>query len=150
MTWTPIPGFDGYEINQDTQQVKGIRGNILKPRPDKRGRIWIALYRNNTQHSLKLAHLMLRTFVGEPGPGQVSRHLDDDPANNDLSNLCWGTQTENMHDKVRNGLHWNTNKTACHNGHDFTPENTGVRTGRKGRYCKKCAADRARARRQVK
>lgn len=145
--WAQVPDFPGYEINRDTQQVRGRRGSILKPRPDKRGRIWIALYRGGKQYSVKLAHIMLLTFVGSPVPGQVSRHRDDDPGHNTLGNLCWGTQSENMYDKVANGLHWNANKTHCPRQHAYTSENTYVSKGK--RSCRRCAADRAREKRRV-
>lgn len=146
--WSSIPEFPGYLIDPETQEVRGRRGGILKRRPDKRGRIWIALYRDGKQYSLKLAHLMLITFDRQPGPGEVSRHFDDDPRNNDLSNLCWGTQSENMHDKVRNGLHWNANKTECNQGHPFDEANTRIdKLGK--RNCRTCARDRARERRRV-
>lgn len=32
----------------------------------------------------------------------------------------------------------NKNKTHCINGHEFTPENTGVAKGYKGRPCRRC------------
>ena len=144
--WSPVPNFPGYAIDRITQQVHGPR-KILTPRPDRRGRVWIALYRNGVQYNHKLAHLMLITFVGLPEPGQVSRHLDDDPGNNALENLCWGTQSENMYDKVANGLHWNTNKTHCKYGHLFDEVNTAITTDGR-RRCRRCAVNRTREHRQ--
>lgn len=34
----------------------------------------------------------------------VVRHLNDDVTDNDLSNLCWGTQFDNIHDAINNGI----------------------------------------------
>jgi len=47
--------------------------------------------------------LVLETFVGPRPQGMVCRHLDGDPNNNALSNLCWGTYRENSEDKLRHG-----------------------------------------------
>ena len=47
--------------------------------------------------------LVLRTFVGEPIPGDVARHIDGNPENNRLENLAWGTPAENNRDMVRHG-----------------------------------------------
>lgn len=137
-----IPEFDAYQIDLDTQEVRGPRG-VIKPRVDSRGRVWIRLRRDGVQHNRKLGRLMLLTFVGQPKPGQVCRHLDDDPTNNALGNLRWGTQSENMHDKVANGLHWGSNKTHCKWGHPFDDANTAYTTDGR-RRCRKCAMLRAR------
>lgn len=55
--------------------------------------------------SARVHQLVLEAFVGPPGPGQEARHLDGDKANNRLSNLAWGTHTENMRDAIRHGTH---------------------------------------------
>jgi hypothetical protein len=31
------------------------------------------------------------------------RHLDGDPANNHIDNLCWGTRSQNVYDAIRHG-----------------------------------------------
>jgi len=40
-------------------------------------------------------------FIGPYPPGQETRHLDGDPLNNSVGNLCYGTRAENMQDRVR-------------------------------------------------
>jgi hypothetical protein len=43
-------------------------------------------------------------FIGPPPTTKHEvRHLDGNPGNNALSNLCWGTHTENMQDKSLHG-----------------------------------------------
>ena len=69
-------------------------------------------------------------------------HWDDDPTHNRLSNLYWGSHSENQYDKVRNGNHHNANKTHCPYEHEYTPENTRVVDGR--RYCVTCVRKRNR------
>ena len=66
----------------------------------------------------------MEAFAG-PCPGGLEiRHLDGDAANNRLSNLAYGTSSENGYDITRHGRNNHANKTHCDNGHEFTPENT--------------------------
>jgi hypothetical protein len=45
--------------------------------------------------------LVLTAFVGPRPPGAQCRHLDGNPTNSKLGNLCWGTVKENAADRVR-------------------------------------------------
>jgi len=66
-----------------------------------------------------------------------SCHWDDDPANNRLENLRWGTRSENRKDSVRNGTHNMASKTHCPQGHPYTAGNTYVYPGG-NRACNEC------------
>lgn len=57
----------------------------------------------NRPRCVAIHRLLLRAFVGEPRPKQEARHLDGDKANNSLSNLAWGSRSENMRDRDRHG-----------------------------------------------
>lgn len=46
--------------------------------------------------------LVLESFVGKRPDGYVCRHIDDDATNNNLTNLVWGTQQENVNDSIKN------------------------------------------------
>ena len=92
--------------------------------------------------------LVLEAFVGPRPAGAVARHLDDNKENNHLSNLAWGTESDNAYDKVRNGNDHYAKRDACKNGHLFTPDNIYRRAKYPGtRYCKACAMDEQRRRR---
>ena len=47
--------------------------------------------------------LIADAFIPNPDNYPIVRHLDDDPSNNDISNLAWGTPKDNFEDCVRNG-----------------------------------------------
>ena len=47
---------------------------------------------------------ILEIFVCPRPAGLQALHIDDDPSNNRLGNLCWGTQAQNMAHAIANGL----------------------------------------------
>jgi len=50
-----------------------------------------------------LHRAIAEAFIPNPDNLPYVRHLDDDPQNNSVSNLAWGTQKDNMGDCIRNG-----------------------------------------------
>lgn len=51
------------------------------------------------------AHARLLVFRGQRPKGCVVRHIDDTD-NEDILNLAWGTQKQNIQDAIRNGKNW--------------------------------------------
>ena len=49
--------------------------------------------------------LVLTAFVAPRPEGMYALHKDDDPTNNSLDNLYWGTQSENIRQCVTAGRH---------------------------------------------
>jgi hypothetical protein len=49
--------------------------------------------------------MVLEAFVGPRPAGLVARHLDGNVLNCRPTNLCWGTQQENIADQERHGTH---------------------------------------------
>ena len=47
--------------------------------------------------------LVLESFVGPCPNGMECRHLDGDKTNNHVTNLTWGTRSENVHDTLLHG-----------------------------------------------
>src|SRR5579859_7097975 len=129
--WRPVVGFKGsYEVS-NLGRVRSIdrivishrreglvkrkfKGKMLKPGPCRSGHLTVCLQRGKSR---LVHHLVLEAFVGPRPRGQEGRHLDDTPKNNVLSNLCWGTRSQNLHDAVRNGkkaisvANWNAKLT---------------------------------------
>lgn len=66
-------------------------------------------------------------------------HADDNKSNDSLENLSYGTASQNQHDAVRNGKHALAAQTSCKRHHEFTPENTKMKNGR--RVCRACERD---------
>jgi hypothetical protein len=128
--WKPVPGSEGqYEVSDDGQVrsldhvvprvasaqrsagTKAVKGRVLRPGPSNYGHLSVVLGRSG---GTRMVHaLVLEAFVGPRPPGMECRHLDGDPKNNRLENLCWGTRTENIEDALRHGS-WFSEKRKQH------------------------------------
>lgn len=137
--WRPIPDWPGYSIS-DTGLVWSHKSDkLMTAMRDAGGRVVVNLSRDNKGHRRGVAPLALSAFVG-PANGRLALHWDDNPWNNNISNLRWGSYSDNATDAVRNGTHTNASKTRCKNNHEYTPENTYLRSNGK-RDCRICSRE---------
>ncbi len=165
--WLAIPGFEGRYEASDHGRIRSldrviaarngsrwrpgqpglpgtrrIRGRVLSPgRKTASGHLHVVLEGvDRTVHSL-----VLETFTGPCPPGMEALHADDNPGNNRLSNLSWGTRSENSYDAIRNGRHFHASAAHCKRGHELTPENLQSHSGgsRNRRTCLACRRERA-------
>lgn len=151
--WRPVVGYEGlYEVSDEgrvkTTRRKGSAGGLMKPQTAKCGGYWVvALYRDGQEDKRYVHALVVETFTGPRPSGLEIRHLDGDPQNARLSNLCYGTSAENKIDQVRHGTHYTASRTHCPSGHPYDAENTYVPPSRpNARYCRACARRRSRDR----
>lgn len=100
--WRPVPGFPGYLVSNLGRVYSGHSDRCLRPQPSGRGHLRVALRRGGETHMRLVHRLVLKAFVGPCPDGQEALHEDDDPTNNRLGNLRWGTRSENRLDAVRN------------------------------------------------
>lgn len=123
--WLPVVGFAGiYEVSdqgrvrsldrvQTYQRIDQYSGRVLTIRRRHKGRILRPGAQGKTGHltvmlgveegSRQVHALVLEAFVGPCPDGYECCHRDDRAQNNHLSNLRWGTRSDNLHDAVRNG-----------------------------------------------
>ena len=86
-------------MNKDT-------GKQMKIGFDKDGYKRVNLMTNQGKARICYLHVMkASTFLFSPNPlnYNVVRHLNDCKADNALTNLAWGTQSDNVKDCIRNG-----------------------------------------------
>lgn len=111
--WRPIPGHDGYEVST-RGAVRSIErtivytdgrhrrypGKLLRPyqydSPD--GQHYWTIRLGKRGGNQPIHRLVARAFLGEPGPGQMVRHLDGNGLNNRVENLRYGTNAQNQID----------------------------------------------------
>jgi len=108
--WRPVVGFEEtYEAS-----ILGVRrivggqgaraGRILKQFLDAQGYLCVQLHLHGKGTLHRVAHLVADAFLPPKGPtDQVLRHLNDDPTDNRVANLAWGTYSDNLDDAYRNG-----------------------------------------------
>lgn len=104
-----VPGFPGYKVGSDGTAWSclvpgrwGRMGQWKKLIARKAGAGYLAV--SLSGKSRRYIHrLVLQAFVGPCPDGSECRHLDGNPRNNRLENLCWGTRKENTADSVRHG-----------------------------------------------
>jgi hypothetical protein len=102
--WKLVPEYDGkYEVS-DQGRVRSFRrypqGIILRPGRMPGGHLSVALGRGNSQCVHKL---VLLTFVGAAPDKHECLHINGIPNDNRLTNLRWGTRSENMKDAYAHG-----------------------------------------------
>jgi len=91
-----------YNIDNNNKKYLN-REKISIQRQDRDGYLLIDLHKASVKTTYKVHRLILETFVGPCPSGMECRHLDGNPANNRLENLCWGTRSENARDTVKHG-----------------------------------------------
>jgi len=102
-----ISGFKKYSVTRDGRvwsQHNG--GRWLKPTPHRSGHLYVTLCVKGKSFYRHIHRLVLETFVGLRPVNMQCRHLNGDPTDNRLSNLRWGTQSENQCDAVKHGTHY--------------------------------------------
>lgn len=155
--WQFIDGFkEQYEISslgrvRSLKRYGGTNSRILRPVVGAQGYRWVTLCSPGQRpRNVKVHQLVLNAFVGPRPDGMGGLHKDDDPANNALSNLRWGSQTDNQNDRVENGGHAGIRKSHCPQNHPYYGDNLyQFPDGRRGcRACAKAANQRHRERKR--
>lgn len=161
--WRPVVGYEGlYEVSslgrvrsldrvimRSNGYPQPLKGVVLTPNLGKRGSYTVMLPTASGQRQVKVHRMVAEAFIPNPSGFPVVRHLNDDPTDNRVENLAWGTQSDNMRDAIRNGTHrtpW-VRKSHCKRGHEYTDENTYT-DPRGRRRCRTCRSADNRASRE--
>lgn len=83
-------------IPKAVKPIPGIQDSLIT----RSGRVFLKERKNWPLH-----RLLALAWIINPKPNEynIVRHLDDNPLNNKLSNLRWGTPKMNTSDCIRNG-----------------------------------------------
>lgn len=141
--WKPVPGFeDYYHVSNSGEVYSTRRKRLLRPGSSQGGYPLFTFCVNGVMTRHKAHRLVALVFLSNPEGHKYVRHLDDNPLNNHVSNLKWGTPSENQNDRLLNGNDPNRNKTHCPKGHPYSGRNLYVSPNGRRRTCRRCRADR--------
>ena len=122
--WKDIHGYEGKYQASNMGRIRSLKRTItsknrytgkpfthsvperiLKPgRFCKAGHVSVVLRRGTS--SKPVHQLIMRTFIGEAPNGMEVLHINGVPTDNRLSNLRYGTRTDNILDVYRQGKRW--------------------------------------------
>lgn len=91
-----IDGFEKYEVSNLGKVRNTKSGKIIKPYLNKSGYLRVGLYEHNKRKNLFLHRIVATAFIDNPEGKPCVNHIDENKANNDLSNLEWCTVKENI------------------------------------------------------
>lgn len=106
--WRDIDGSPGYQVSDCGR----IRSYINNRHGVKKEPHYLKLFYNHHGYPTVqlgrgkrklVSRLVASAFIPNPDGLPLVRHLDDNPKNNTVANLSWGTQTDNMQDCVKHG-----------------------------------------------
>ena len=118
--WWFISGIPGYMISDHGRVWSERTQRFLKPKPmDNHGHLGVSMRVGGRTVYRYIHQLMAQAYLPNPNDLPIVRHLDDDPSNNYLDNLQWGTQKDNYEDCRRNG-----------HAHYITPEEREIGLGK--------------------
>lgn len=121
--WRPVVGYENlYEVSNlgqvrsvdrvvwHTRNRHGVgfwkqrKGMLLRQtKAGAYGYLSVSLHRDGVQKTRHVHQLVAQSFLGEPPEGLVVLHGDKGKTCNELSNLSYGTLSQNAIDRVRDG-----------------------------------------------
>ena len=99
-----IPGFEDYKINE-SGIVINKNGHVMRTAVNNSGylRTTLKIPETNNRKNVSIHRLVAETFIPNPDNLPVVMHKDNDPLNIHISNLQWGTQSDNIQQSFDDG-----------------------------------------------
>ena len=101
--WKRIWSAPDYWVSTKARVWSSISESFIEGTPLRSGHIDISLRVNGDREHRYLHRLVAEAFIPNPYSYPYVRHLNDDPSDNEVNNLAWGTQRDNMRDCITNG-----------------------------------------------
>lgn len=92
-----IKGYEGKYMATEDGQIFSVKSNkFLKLQTVSNGYLMVSLFKNGVDKYCLVHRLIGETFLPKPEGCNVVNHLDGDKKNNNIENLEWTTQSENV------------------------------------------------------
>lgn len=101
--WKNVKGYEGLYKISNLGRVKNKYNKILNGHVTK-GYVRIALSKNRKVKTTSIHRLVAEHFIDNSTNKPYVNHIDGDKQNNNVNNLEWCTQLENVHHAIKNGL----------------------------------------------
>ena len=114
--WGKLDPEDDYLISSDGQVKSTKRGKerLLKLSNGGDGYLNFGYHKDGKQTTLKVHRCVAIVFLGDrSSEGLQVLHEDGNRLNNNVENLYWGTQEQNMKDKIRHGTVFRPQGEKC-------------------------------------
>lgn len=118
--WRDVVGYEGAYQVSNLGRVRSVdrividalgrryalKGQLLRPRMTRKyGYLAVTLFNRGARHPARIHRLVATAWIGPCPDGQQVRHGSDGRLDNSVSNLCYGTRSEDGFDKRRDGTH---------------------------------------------
>lgn len=127
--WKDAKDFEGYyevstygrirrkkcETIYKDGRVANFSETILKQTPFKKGYLMAYLSVKTKKYTKQVHRIVAKTFIENPENKATVNHIDCNKTNNNVSNLEWMTNTENMRHAFKNGCYKNRDKNIILN-----------------------------------
>lgn len=107
-----IQDFPNYTISSDGVVTNTKTGKIKTPSKGKNGYYTLYLYRDGACKREYLHRLLCKYFKPNPSNKRTVNHIDGNKLNNDLLNLEWATDSENIKHAYDTGLNKGRSKVT--------------------------------------
>jgi hypothetical protein len=104
--WKQIKDYPNYEVS-NLGRIKSLRfgkEKIMKLNLDTRGYFMVPLRENGIRKTKLVHQLVLKAFVDKPKDKKCVNHINGIKTDNNVNNLEWCTQKENIIHAHNNGL----------------------------------------------
>lgn len=102
--WMPVKGLEGlYEVNRDGVVRRKETQKVLKAFPNHKGYLNVVMHKNSKPISRTIHRIVAEAFIpNELNYPQVN-HIDANKLNNNVNNLEWVTNLQNMKHAIEHG-----------------------------------------------
>lgn len=103
--WKDVAGFEGlYQVSNfgriRSLRVKRHAGGIMVTKKRKNGYMFVFFRINNKRIWKSIHRIVANAFIPNPENKPQVDHIDGNPSNNNVTNLRWATNVENMNNPV--------------------------------------------------